>query len=120
MVDARASGGELTMAGAVSRLSSSGNSNVAAHAMTEPVYVRTLLTVIALLFLCLFLLIPLVSVFYEALRKGFSLYVQAITEPVALSAIRLTLLVTLIVLPLNILFGLAASWAISRFRFPGK
>ncbi len=107
------------MAGAVSRLSHRGEA-VASRGMNEPPFVRGILIAVALIFLALFLMLPLVSVFYEALRKGFSLYAQAITDPVALSAIKLTLLVSAIVLPLNIIFGLCASWAVARFEFRGK
>jgi len=74
----------------------------------------------ALLFMALFLLIPLVTVFAEALKKGVFVYFAAITEPAALSAIRLTLTVALISVPLNLVFGVAAAWAIAKFNFRGK
>ena len=74
----------------------------------------------ALLFIALFLLLPLVAVFTEALAKGFGPYFAAIAEPDALSAIKLTLLVAAISVPLNVVFGIAAAWAIAKFDFPGK
>jgi sulfate transport system permease protein len=86
----------------------------------EPPAMRGLLTAIALLFLLLFLVLPLLTVFGEALARGFGPYFAAISEPDALSAIRLTLLVAAIAVPLNIAFGLAAAWAIARFDFRGK
>ncbi len=81
---------------------------------------RWLLTAAALAFLGLFLFVPLALVFAKALEKGLSAYAAAITEPDALSAIRLTLLVTLIAVPLNTVFGLAAGWCIAKFEFRGK
>jgi sulfate/thiosulfate transport system permease protein len=74
----------------------------------------------ALLFMALFLLIPLLTVFAEALAKGIAVYFAAITESSALSAIKLTLLVALISVPLNLVFGVAAAWAIAKFNFRGK
>src|SRR3546814_11660827 len=71
-------------------------------------------------FLALFLLLPLVAVFAEALAKGFGAYAAAIAEPDALAAIQLTLLVAAIAVPLNIVFGIAAAWALAKFDFPGK
>ena len=63
---------------------------------------------------------PLVSVFYEALSKGFELYLAALVEPEAVEAVKLTLLTTVIAVPLNLVFGVAAAWAIAKFEFPGK
>jgi len=88
--------------------------------LTEPRWVRILLTTIALGFLSAFLALPLVSVFYEAFRRGAAAYASAIMDPIALSAIWLTLLTTAIVVPLDIVFGIAAAWAITRFEFRGK
>ncbi|HTO43011.1 MAG TPA: sulfate ABC transporter permease subunit CysW [Burkholderiales bacterium] len=82
--------------------------------------VRWLLIGIALAFLGLFLLVPLAAVFTEALRKGAQAYVAALTEPDALAAIELTLLVAAIAVPANLIFGVAASWAIAKFDFKGK
>ena len=91
-----------------------------ARPTTEPLAVRLLLIAVALAFLALFLVMPLVVVFQQALEKGLSAYVAAIREPDALSALRLTLLTAAIAVPANLLFGLAASWAIARFDFPGR
>ncbi|HWW65601.1 MAG TPA: sulfate ABC transporter permease subunit CysW [Sphingomonadaceae bacterium] len=90
------------------------------HALTESRLVRWALIAIALLFVGLFLVLPLIAVFVEAFSKGVAPYLDAISEPDALSAIRLTLLVAVIAVPLNIVFGLAAAWAITKFDFPGK
>ena len=81
---------------------------------------RALLIATALGFLGLFLVLPLVTVFLQALGKGFGAYLDAIREPTALAAIRLTLIVAAISVPLNALFGIAASWAIAKFEFRGK
>ena len=89
-------------------------------ATTEPAWVRRTLIGIALVFLTLFLFVPLVAVFVEALKKGFDVYWAAITEPDALSAIRLTLVAAGIAVPLNLVFGIAAAWAIAKFDFRGK
>lgn len=75
---------------------------------------------IALAFLTLFLFVPLVAVFYEALRKGWDVYVASITEADAWSAIKLTLITAAIAVPLNLVFGVAAAWAIAKFEFRGK
>lgn len=87
---------------------------------TERRPVRVALILIAVGFLILFLLLPLVAVFAEALRAGFGGYWQAISEPDAVAAMKLTLLVAAIAVPANLIFGLAASWAIAKFEFPGK
>ncbi len=91
-----------------------------ARPTTEPLAVRVLLVGVALAFLLLFLVLPLLLVFQQALEKGASAYLAAIREPDALSALRLTLLTAAIAVPANLLFGLAASWAIARFDFPGR
>ena len=93
---------------------------VAAPVTQEPRWLRHTLIGLAIAYLALFLLVPLVSIFYEALRQGLAVYQAAIIEPDALSAIRLTLLVAAIVLPLNALFGIAAAWALTKFDFKGK
>ena len=82
--------------------------------------VRVILIATALAFLGLFLLLPLLAVFVEALRQGFGAYLASITEPDALAAIRLTLLVAAMALPLNLIFGIAAAWATAKFEFKGK
>jgi sulfate/thiosulfate transport system permease protein len=74
----------------------------------------------ALLFMALFLAIPLLTVFAQALAKGIAVYFAAITEPSAVAAVRLTLLVALVSVPLNLVFGVAAAWAIAKFNFRGK
>jgi sulfate transport system permease protein len=81
---------------------------------------RRLLIGCALLFMVLFLGLPLLTVFAQALAKGVSAYLTAISEPTALSAIKLTLMVAAISVPLNLVFGVAAAWAIAKFNFRGK
>ena len=90
------------------------------RATAEPAPVRWLLTALALLFLVGFLFLPLAVVFTQALSKGWSTYLAALGEPNALAAIRLTLIAAAIAVPANLLFGLAASWCIAKFEFPGK
>jgi len=89
-------------------------------ATTEPAWVRRALIAVALAFLGLFLFVPLVAVFAEALKKGVDVYLAAIVEPDALAAIRLTLVAAAISVPLNCVFGVAAAWAIAKFDFRGK
>lgn len=89
-------------------------------ATLEPVWVRTLLVIVALAFLTLFLFVPLASVFAEALKKGWDAYIAAILDEDAVSAIKLTLLTAAIAVPLNLVFGVAASWCIAKFDFRGK
>ena len=88
--------------------------------LTESAGARTILITIALGFLLLFLLLPLVVVFAQALSKGVSAYFAALSDPEALSAIRLTLLVAAISVSLNLVFGVIAAWAIAKFEFSGK
>ncbi len=90
------------------------------NATTEPRWVQLALIGVALAFMTLFLFIPLATVFAEALKKGWAVYLAAITEPDALSAVKLTLIAALISVPLNLVFGLAAAWAIAKFDFRGK
>jgi sulfate transport system permease protein len=89
-------------------------------AITEPVWLKITLIAIALAFSLLFLLIPLAVVFTEAFRKGWQTYLLAISDPDALSAIRLTLITAAIAVPANLIFGIAASWSIAKFDFRGK
>ena len=89
-------------------------------AVTEAPWVRRALIALALAFLAAFLLLPLVSVFTEALRNGLGTYVEALTDPDALAAIRLTLIAAAIAVPANLVFGVAAAWAIAKFEFRGK
>ncbi len=86
----------------------------------EPVWLRRILIGIALVFVGLFLILPLAAVFTEALRKGFEAFSEAFKEPDAWSAIKLTLLVTAIAVPLNLVFGVSAAWGIAKFDFRGK
>jgi sulfate/thiosulfate transport system permease protein len=88
--------------------------------LTESTGVRRTLIAIALLFLAFFLVLPLVVVFVEAFGEGVRLYFAALSEPEALAAIRLTVLTAAIAVPLNTLFGLAAAWSITKFRFAGR
>jgi sulfate transport system permease protein len=90
------------------------------RATRDPAWARWLLTGVALAFLAFFLVLPLVVVFAEAFSKGGAYFLAAIREPDALAAIRLTLLTVAIVVPANVIFGIAAAWAIAKFRFPGK
>ena len=87
---------------------------------SEPAWIRYSLTLIMLLFLTLFLFIPLAAVFTEALHKGFDTYITALVDQDALSAIKLTLIAAFIAVPLNLVFGVTAAWAIAKFEFRGK
>jgi len=89
-------------------------------ATTESPFVRWLLVGFALVFLLVFLFLPLVVVFATALSQGVGAYLRAFADPDTLSAIRLTLLAAAIAVPLNVVFGLAAAWAIGKFQFAGK
>lgn len=91
-----------------------------AHVRTESGVVKWTLIGVALLYLGLFLILPLACVFTSAFNKGLSVYWQAVTEPDALAAIRLTVITALVAVPLNMIFGIAASWAIAKFDFRGK
>jgi len=88
--------------------------------LSEPLPVRLMLTGIVIIFLGLFLFVPLASVFAQALEKGVNAYFSAISESDAFSAIKLTAITALISVPLNLIFGVAASWAIAKFDFIGK
>lgn len=90
------------------------------RATDDPPWVRRLLIGAALLFLAAFLLVPAAAVLWEALRGGAEVWWRALTDPDALAAIRLTLLTAAIAVPLNTLFGLAAAWSITRFRYRGQ
>jgi sulfate transport system permease protein len=87
---------------------------------TESRPVRVLLIALALGFMALFLVLPLAAVFTEALRKGWDAYWEALKEPDAWAAIRLTLLTAAVAVPLNLVFGVAAAWAVAKFDFKGK
>lgn len=96
------------------------NQRQQARVTTEATWVKWTLITVCLAFLGLFLLMPLAAVFAEALRKGWDVYLAAIVEDDALSAIKLTLTAALIAVPLNLLFGVCAAWAIAKFDFVGK
>ncbi len=87
---------------------------------TESPWVRRTLIGAALVFMLLFLVLPLAAVFAEALRKGGAAYLEALREPDAWSAIRLTLITAAVAVPLNLVFGIAAAWAIAKYEFRGK
>ncbi|KKX53102.1 MULTISPECIES: sulfate ABC transporter permease subunit CysW [Brevibacillus] len=87
---------------------------------SEPGYVRWLLIAVALIFMGLFLVVPLIAVFSEAFSEGIGLFLQAVKEPDTLSAVKLTLLTAAISVPANVVFGVAAAWAIAKFSFRGK
>jgi sulfate transport system permease protein len=92
----------------------------ARNATAEPPWVRRTLIAVALLFLTLFLFVPLATVFFEALKKGWDVYLAAIIDDDAWSAIQLTLIAAAISVPLNLVFGVAAAWCIAKFEFRGK
>ena len=107
--------------GRIQALSTSDSRHTAASAaLRDPLWVQIVLIVLGLGFFSLFLLLPLAAVFAQALSKGWQLYVQALLDPDALAAIRLTLLVAAIAVPLNVVFGIAAAWSITKFDFRGK
>lgn len=115
----------ITLGICMSALATSQHSRIQAkvvhrRATSESCWVRWLLTSIVLAFLTLFLLVPLAAVFTEALRKGWDVYIAALVEEDALSAIVLTFTVAAIAVPLNLVFGIAAAWAIAKFEFRGK
>jgi sulfate transport system permease protein len=90
------------------------------QATREPAWVRWTLITTALVFLALFLFVPLVSVFFEAFKRGWEVYLASVSEPDAVSAIWLTLTAAVIAVPLNLVFGISAAWAIAKFDFRGK
>ena len=96
------------------------SARASSSATMEPAWVRAILIGVALTFLSLFLFMPLAVVFAEALKKGWDAYLQAIVEPDAWAAIKLTLLTAAIAVPLNLVFGVAAAWTIAKFEFRGK
>lgn len=89
-------------------------------ALQEPRIIRYTLTSIAFAFLALFIVLPLVSIFITAFQQGIDVYLAAITHPDALAAIKLTLIVVAITVPLNAIFGVMAAWALTKFNFKGK
>jgi sulfate transport system permease protein len=107
------------MAGVVTN-HSSGSLKKSQRGTEESLFIKWTLIAVALGFCSIFLLLPLINVFAQALAKGWSFYWQSLAHPDSWAAIRLTLIVTGITVPLNVLFGLGAAWAIAKFRFPGK
>ena len=91
-----------------------------ARSTAEPFFVKALLIAVAVGFLGLFLVMPLLAVFAQALEKGLVAYFAALREPMTLAALKLTLLAAGIAVPLNLVFGVAAAWAVAKFDFPGK
>jgi sulfate transport system permease protein len=91
-----------------------------AGARTEPWLIRAVIIAVAVTFLVVFVVLPLVVVFAQAFSKGIGAYFSALSDPEALSAIRLTLIVAAISVSLNLVFGVIAAWAITKFEFPGK
>jgi sulfate/thiosulfate transport system permease protein len=108
------------MAGTVALRLTASAPRQATAATTEPRWVRWLMIGVTLGFLGLFLLLPLLVVFTEALSQGWAAYASALADGPTLSAIRLTLLVAVIVVPINSIFGVLAAWAIAKFQFVGK
>lgn len=104
----------------VSQFNSYSTKVARSRATSEPTWIRWTLIAAALAFLSLFLFIPLAAVFTEALRKGFETYIAALVEPDALASVKLTLIAAAIAVPLNLVFGIAAAWAIAKFEFKGK
>jgi sulfate/thiosulfate transport system permease protein len=93
---------------------------VGKRVIRNPLWVRVVFMTIAFLFVGFFLVLPLAAVFGEALRKGVGVYLKSFTDSDALSAIKLTLTVAIVTVPLNVVFGIAASWCIAKFDFRGK
>ncbi|MBB6691973.1 sulfate ABC transporter permease subunit CysW [Cohnella xylanilytica] len=107
------------MAGAVTTVTTLSNEARPKH-LTEPRPVRYLLIAVALLFIGIVVVLPMLTVLLEAFRKGWSAYIEALKDPDAMAALRLTLITALIAVPLNTIFGVAAAWAITKFKFRGK
>ena len=108
------------MSGVMSSLSTPGNVVVSRRAVTEAAWLRGLLIALALAFLGVFLVVPLVLVFQEAFSKGWRAYLAALTEPDAWHAVTLTLIAAGLAVPLNVVFGVAAAWSLTKFHFRGK
>jgi sulfate transport system permease protein len=108
------------VAGTLASRRAAGRSAARRLGRQEPAWLRRLLIGTALAFLVLVLLVPLASVFAGALAGGWRTYRDAVSDPIALSALRLTLMVAALAVPVNLLFGLAAAWLVTKFRFRGK
>jgi sulfate transport system permease protein len=107
------------MAGIVSKNIGSGGDLRPPH-ISEPKIVKWILIAISIIFLCSIVLLPLIIVLFESLKNGIGLYLEAIVEPDAMSALSLTITVAVITVPLNTFFGICAAWAITKFQFRGK
>ncbi len=105
---------------AVTRKKNTGSSQHGNQRISEPAIIRWGLTAIALAFLALFLVLPLAAVFSQAFEKGLAVYLAAIREPDTISSVKLTLITAAVAVPLNLVFGVMASWAIAKFSFTGK
>ncbi|HEY3309156.1 MAG TPA: sulfate ABC transporter permease subunit CysW [Desulfuromonadaceae bacterium] len=105
------------MAASIKRNIANTNGN---QRISEPPVVRWLLTAVALAFLALFLVVPLAAVFSQAFEKGLGTYLAALREPDAMASVKLTLITAAVAVPLNLFFGVMASWAIAKFNFIGK
>jgi sulfate/thiosulfate transport system permease protein len=103
-----------------SSIAHTGTPHSAPRATNDPVWMRLTLITVALLFIGSFLLLPLAAVFGEAFRRGIQAYIDAVTDPDALAAIKLTLLTAAIAVPANLAFGISAAWAITKFNFRWK
>jgi len=109
------------MAGSTTTLAQrSRQSSPGRRALAEPAWVRGLLMGAAILFLVLFLILPLVVVFVQAFSQGVGVYFDSIKDPASWDAIRLTLLIAAIAVPLNTIFGVAAAWCLAKYQFPGR
>jgi sulfate/thiosulfate transport system permease protein len=106
------------MAGVVTKRA--GNTAKSQRGSEESALTKWVLISVALAFVGVFLLLPLINVFYQAFSKGWTLYRESLLDPNTIAAIKLTLFIAAISVPLNLVFGLAASWAIAKFEFPGK
>ena len=108
------------MAGAAPHVTITPDSPGQRRATRDPAWVRWSIITVGLAFLLFFLVVPLAAVFTEALRQGWGVFVAGVTDPDALAAMRLTLLVAVIAVPANLVFGVSAAWAIAKYEFRGK
>jgi sulfate transport system permease protein len=108
------------MAGDVAPTRMMAGAAIRSPALREPAWARWLLIAVSGGFLGVFLFVPLAAVFVEAMRKGVGAYLESVRSPAALAAVRLTLLTAAVAVPANLIFGLAAAWAIAKFDFAGK
>jgi sulfate/thiosulfate transport system permease protein len=108
------------MAGTVAKSYSAGGRKISGSRRQESPWVRWTLISIALIFLALFLFVPLAAVFYQALKNGWNVYWEALVHEDAWAAIKLTVLIAALSVPINVVFGVVASWVIAKFEFRGK